>query len=101
MSEQEMDRVRDKQRAYRLTFSSPSGQIVLLDLARFCFAAQDTFDPDPAVHARNVGMRRVWLMIEQHLRLPQTKLYQLYNGKSFQVEDLDDDFSDGPELPGL
>lgn len=63
--------------AYVATFSSPSGEEVLADLARFCRANRPTFHPDPRVAAQLDGRREVWLRIQQHLQLSDADLWRL------------------------
>lgn len=73
---------------------SPAGQIVLKDLARFCFARAATHND------REQGRRDVWLYINRFLHmsedeltvliadLPPEKRYQVFNpGASFLEED--------------
>lgn len=67
--------------AYVRTFNSPGAQPVLEDLARFCRAAESTFDPDPRVAAVLEGRREVWLRIQQHLRLSPDELFDIATGK--------------------
>ena len=81
------DRLRNKKRAYQLTFSSPAGQTVLDDLSVFCFATKSTFDADPRVHAAWEGRREVFLRIAQMMNVPSTELYQVYFGRLYQGED--------------
>jgi hypothetical protein len=81
------DRLRNKKRAYQLTFGTPAGKTVLEDLAPFCFATKSTFDADPRVHAAWEGRREVFLRIMQMLNVPSTELYQVYFGRLYQGED--------------
>lgn len=73
--------------AYRLVFMPYAGQHVLVDLAKFCRAAETTFHPSQDERAQAVleGRRQVWLRIEQHLRLNQDQLFALYAGQNFNV----------------
>ena len=64
--------------AYRAALQNPMGDIVLDDLAKFCRAHESTGHSDPAVAARLDGRREVWLRIQQHLRLTDAQLWQLY-----------------------
>lgn len=69
-------------RSYRAVLA-PEGiidrdrEIVLADLREFCRANQSTFSAEPAVAARLVGRREVWLRISQHLNLDEAKVQQL------------------------
>jgi len=63
--------------AYQATFTSPTGEEVLADLARFCRATQSTFHTDPRVAAMLDGRREVFLRIQQHLRLTDDQLWKL------------------------
>ncbi len=67
--------------AYRRVFNSPSGKVVLDDLARFCRASESTFHEDSRVHALAEGRREVWLRIEKHLNLSPQELYDLTKGQ--------------------
>lgn len=70
-----------RKRAYRRVFNTESrdAQAVLEDLARFCRAHASTGSQDPAVAARLDGRREVWLRIQQHLRLDDETLWNLFN----------------------
>ena len=50
-------------RYYRHVFRTPAGEVVLKDLAQFCGADADLFDPDPRREAYDLGKRRVLLRI--------------------------------------
>lgn len=63
---------------YRDVFSSPAGERVLADLARFCRAHESTFHADPRVHAVAEGRREVWLRIQRNLELTDEQLWGLY-----------------------
>lgn len=82
-----IDFLRGRKRSYQLVFSSPAGNDVLVDLAKFCRAAETTFDPDPRIHAAMEGRREVWLRITQHLNLSSEQLYQLYSGNRALKQD--------------
>lgn len=77
-----IDFVRTKKRTYQLTFGTPAGNEVLIDLARFCRANESTFHEDPRLHAVLEGRREVWLRISNHLNLTTDQLYALYTGNS-------------------
>jgi hypothetical protein len=76
-----------RKRAYRLCFSTPAGNEVLVDLSRFCRAVDTTWSEDARHHARLEGRREVWIRIQQHLRLKDEQLYMLYNGKNILAPD--------------
>lgn len=82
-----LDYIRGRKKSYQLTFSSPAGREVLIDLARFCRAVETTYDPDPRTHALLEGRREVWLRITQHLDLSSEQLYKLYNGNRALTQD--------------
>lgn len=65
---------------YQLTFSSPAGERVLEDLARFCRATETCFHADPRLHAVAEGRREVFLRIAGHMNLTTDQLYLLYSG---------------------
>lgn len=69
--------------AYRRVFNldSQDAQFVLEDLAKFCRAHEATFQADPRAHALAEGRREVWLRIQQHLRLTDDQIWQLYGGR--------------------
>lgn len=69
--------------SYQLAFTSPAGQDVLIDLAKFCRANASCFDPDPRLHAVLEGRREVFLRITQHLNLTTDQLVSLYSGKQY------------------
>jgi len=81
---------------YQLAFTSPAGQGVLVDLAKFCRAHDDAWDADPRKSDLLAGRREVWLRIEKHLRLTPDQLYAIYAGHQFnpQVADQDKETED-------
>jgi hypothetical protein len=63
-------------RAYRLTFNSPAGQTVLIDLMKFCkfrVPIDDRLDE---------GKRQAFLRIENFLNLTPEQLASLYRGQA-------------------
>lgn len=82
-----VDYVRGRKRAYQLTFGSPAGNDVLIDLAEFCRAGETCFDPDPRVHAALEGRREVWLRIQQHINLSSEQLVKLSTGQRALTQD--------------
>lgn len=79
--------LRGRKTAYQLTFGSPAGQQVMIDLARFCRANETCFSPDARIHAVAEGRREVWLRIQQHLNLSPNALFELYNaGVAQQIQ---------------
>jgi hypothetical protein len=91
-----LDFVRARKRNYQLALSSPAGQEVLIDLARFCRANESCFHADARLHAVAEGRREVWLRIQQHLNLKPTELFNLFAGKQFQFPGEPDDERDNP-----
>lgn len=82
--EEKLEFLKQRQRAYRLTFSSPAGQDALLDLVKFCRANETCVVPGD--HDRTLlleGRREVWLRIVQHMNLNISQLFALYNGRQF------------------
>lgn len=80
------DYLRTRAQAYRLVFSGEPGRQVLLDLAKFCRAAQTTFTPDERATALLEGRREVWLRIQHHLKLSDDDLWELYQGGGRQKD---------------
>ena len=74
-----------RRRAYVLAFSSPAGQEVLADLARFCRAGETTLHADARIHASLEGRREVWLRIMQHLHEKPDELYRRYGGPAVNL----------------
>lgn len=85
-----LDFLRLRQRGYKLAFSSPEAQTLLIDLAKFCRANETCFHPDPRLHAVLEGRREVWLRIANHLHLELDELYAIYNGKHYQIKESGD-----------
>ena len=77
-----LDRIHDyisrRRTSYVQTFNNPYGREVLIDLAKFCRAADTTFHPDPRVHAALEGRREVWLRIQRHLQLTDEQLWAMH-----------------------
>lgn len=88
------DFLRRRKIDYQLAFKSPAGQGVLVDLARFCRADENTFHKDPRLSDVLVGRREVWLRIQKHLRLTPDQLYAIYAGHQFNPLDPEDKETD-------
>lgn len=84
-----LDFLRRRKRNYQLCFHQPAGQEVLIDLAKFCRAAESTFHEDARLHAVLEGRREVWLRITNHLNLSPEQLYSLFAGQQFPIEEPD------------
>ena len=69
-----------RQHAYRVTFSGPLAEEVLIDLANFCRAHETTFHADARVSALLEGRREVLLRILDHCKLPPEDLFDLSTG---------------------
>ena len=69
--------------AYQRVFSLDNvyTEQVLKDLAKFCRADKSCFHSDPRLHAVMEGRREVWLRIQQHLKLPDAILWEIYTRK--------------------
>ncbi len=72
---------RRRKAAYQLAFKGAGGHRVLVDLAKFCRAAESTFHPtqNERIHAYLEGRRSVWLRIQQHLNLSPEEMMVLFN----------------------
>jgi len=78
--------VQNRKRAYQLCFSSPAGQEILIDLAKFCRAAESCYHDDARKHAVLEGRREVFLRIQENMQLTVDQLYSLYAGNHFIVQ---------------
>jgi hypothetical protein len=67
---------------YQQSFLTETGKDVLADLAHFCRANESTFHPDPHVRCQLDGRREVWLRIQNHLRLTDDELFEIYGRKT-------------------
>jgi|SRR5579859_5518983 len=85
------DFLRRRKTAYQLTFGSPAGNEVLIDMAKYCRASETTFHENDRITARLEGRRDVWLRIQQHLNLNPEQLMTLYSGGRISIIDGDDD----------
>lgn len=65
-----------RQQAYRQTFSSPVGQLVLSDLAKYCRAGRSTFHPNSRVSAFQEGRKDVFEKIAKYMNLTTDELYE-------------------------
>lgn len=78
--------LRTRSRAYCLAFGSPAGKEVLADLVKFCRARETCVVAErgqPVDRDRTLileGRREVWLRIQNHLKLTEHELYQLFGG---------------------
>ncbi len=69
-------------RAYHVCFSSPSGQLVLTDLSKFCRAAETCVVPgDQYATFILEGRREAFLRIQQFARLMEDEILQLRLGR--------------------
>lgn len=78
--------MRRRKQVYQLAFTSPAGQNVLIDLARFCRANESCFHEDPRKHAVLEGRREVFLRIQNHLGLSSEQLMAIYDGQGFNPQ---------------
>lgn len=68
----------NKQKLYKDTFNTPSGEKVLADLASFCGQFEPTYrQGDPYDTAYREGMRRVYLRINSFLNKDEQELNAL------------------------
>jgi len=80
-----LDKVLKRRRAYRQVFQNGiDAEVVLIDLARFCYALKSTakFSPvrgviDPIASAKADGRREVWLRIQAHLHMSDADIFRL------------------------
>lgn len=63
---------------YRQTFKNPTGEQVLRDLAKFCYAHESTHHAEPGLSDKLEGRRQVWLRIQQQLNLTDEELWTIY-----------------------
>lgn len=84
------DFLRRRKIDYQLTFTSPAGQGVLHDLAKFCRADDNAYTKDPNQTHVLIGRREVWLRIQKHLNLTPDQLYEIYAGRQLNPADLGD-----------
>lgn len=81
---QAFDFLRRRKINYQLALTSPAGQEVLRDLAKFCRADESAATPgNHDLTMVLVGRREVWLRIQKHLNLTPDQLYALYTGHNF------------------
>ena len=67
--------------AYRDTFQTPSGRVVLTDLARYCNVGNSTHVPNDAqAMAINEGQRQVFLHVAEVLGLKATDFPEIVEG---------------------
>ena len=71
-----------RQYNYQKTFRSPTGEVVLRDLAVFCFADMTTFNGDRDKALLAEGRRQVWLRLQNHLQMTPAELWRLTSGES-------------------
>lgn len=84
--------IKHRSRAYKLCFGSPAGNEVLIDLVKFCRAAESCVvrgDHDRTLLLE--GRREVWLRIAEHLNLTTEQLYALYSGRNILTNAEGDD----------
>ena len=77
-------------RFYREKFPHPTHDPVLMDLARYCYAAKSTFHKDRDEHCIREGRKQVWLRIQEQLRLSPEQMFVLYNHPSVVKTYLED-----------
>ena len=73
MTEEELNFLTERKRAYQMAFKSVAGEAVMKDLTRFC-RAKITTAGDELLE----GRRQVFLRIQQHLELDVDQLFKLY-----------------------
>jgi len=70
--------LKERQHNYRTTFNTPTGELVLKDLAKFCRAHETTFHENDRAHVLAEGRREVWLRIQQHLKMTDEEIWALF-----------------------
>lgn len=80
--ERARDFLRGRKLAYCSVFKKDDQAVkkVLKDLAKFCRANRTTVHRDDRATAVLEGRREVWLRIQEHLRLSEDELFDLYKG---------------------
>lgn len=69
---------RHRTRHYNTWFKHSDGRVVLMDLARFCFANRNTIGNTVEQTYVAIGRREVWLYIQERLTLTPEQLTDLY-----------------------
>lgn len=69
-----------RKKSYQSIFGTAgaAGSDAMKDLAKFCFAAKTTADPNRDLSLIKQGRREVWLRICEHLNLQPEELATLY-----------------------
>lgn len=81
-----IDFIRGRKRSYQLTFNSPHGSEVLIDLARFCRANETCIIPGDRDRSLVLeGRREVFLRVQQHLHLSSEQMMALYQGQAIHT----------------
>lgn len=70
----------DLSRAFKEVFQSQLGlDFVLPAIAEYCHAAERSPEiSDMYLQGRAAGKRDVWLFIQEHIKLPEAQIYELY-----------------------
>ena len=76
-----LEELRAKKGAYQVTFNNPTGQQVLLDLAKVCGEGVTIYDVNEREHCRKTGRYEVWQYIAQLLNLSTEELFILATGR--------------------
>jgi hypothetical protein len=78
-------------KAYRQTFGSPVGQIVLRDLQAFCRATEGPYAPGDVNETMvRCGALEVWLHIIRYVELTPQQLFALYTGRNIKIGEISD-----------
>lgn len=78
-------RLADLAKGYKIAFTTPGTEPVLLDLAEFCGASDPApKTPDLFMQGRAAGRRDVWLRLQQFLHLDDRDLAELLVGRQVQ-----------------
>lgn len=86
MTQEELDFLTERKRAYQLAFGSPAGERVLKDLRRFCCDVGTTFRAGDAYESFALeGRRQVLLRIREHLEMDVGQLLDAYEKRGGEL----------------
>ena len=90
--------VHRRKRNYQVALTSPAGQEVLVDIARFCRAFESCYHQNQRKTDILIGRHEVWLHIQNHLKLTPEQLLAIANGTGFNPNEPGED-DDRPDTP--
>lgn len=74
-----LDFLRQRKRAYQLSFQNPAHNEALKDLARFARIGKAPYHPDQRKNDILIGRQEMYYRIIEHLNLQPDELYAIYN----------------------